>query len=101
MNVDGWLAAVAPNYLPCLTKVLLIVGKDNEIIKRCDGTTARGKGQVSGFPPRFWAVIRRRHVEANEKEKESECEPFPASEPVIFLTEQAVAALNYLNYFII
>jgi hypothetical protein len=63
MNVDGWLAAVAPNYLPCL----FIVGKDNEIIKGCDGAATRGKGQVSRFSPRFRAVIRRRHVD-EEKE---------------------------------
>lgn len=69
MDVDGWLSAVAPNDLPCLTKVLFIVCKDNEIVKGCDGTAARGEGQVSGFSPRFRAVIRCRHVDANEKKR--------------------------------
>lgn len=64
-NVDGWLAAIAPYYLPCLPKVLLIVSKDNEIIKGRDGATARRKGQVRGFSP-LRAVIRRRHVEAKQ-----------------------------------
>ena len=51
MDVDGRLTAVAPNYLPGLTKVLFIVGKDNEIIEGCDCTAARGKGQVTRFSP--------------------------------------------------
>lgn len=32
-NVDGWLAAIAPNYLPGLSKMFLIVSKDNKVIK--------------------------------------------------------------------
>lgn len=29
MDINGWLAAVTPYYLTCLTEVFLIVGEDH------------------------------------------------------------------------
>lgn len=63
-DINCRLSAVTPHDLTCLTEVLLIVGKDNEVVEGCDCTAPRGKRQVRGLPPWFRAAMRwrRRHV---------------------------------------
>jgi len=71
MDIDCWLASVAPYHFTCLTKVLLIIGKDNEIVEGCDGAAAWGKGQVGGLSLRFWAGMRGGHVGVALQQQES------------------------------
>jgi hypothetical protein len=61
-DFDCWLASVAPYHLTCLSEVLLIIGKDNEIIEGRDSAAAWGKSQVGGLPPWFWAGVRGGHA---------------------------------------
>jgi hypothetical protein len=62
MDIDRWLASVTPDHLPCLTKVVLIISKDYEIIEGCNRAAAWSKCQVGVLSLWFWAGMRGCHV---------------------------------------
>jgi len=64
VDIDCWLPSVAPYHFACLTEVLLIIGKNNGVVERCDSATAGGKRQVGGPSPRSWVGVRGGHADS-------------------------------------